>query len=220
MLGFQSGATRTQASAAAMIAVCIAATSAMAEQSATPGPQPAEIVDELDASLTDVMKNADELGYSGRFDRLAPTVRRLFDLDFMTQKIAGRHWKAMTPEEQVRLVDTFGRYTIANYAGRFSGWSGREFRRLGEEPAPRGTVVVRTELLDPDGENVKLDYRLRHTPERGWQIVDIYFNGTVSELALRRSEYSSLIQREGLPALLSALDERIAKLAAGTSNGD
>ena len=42
----------------------------------------------------------------------------------------------------------------------------------------------------------------------------MYLNGTVSELALRRSEYSSLIKRDGFKALLAALDERIDTLAA------
>jgi hypothetical protein len=38
-------------------------------------------------------------------------------------------------------------------------------------------------------------------------------NGTVSELALRRSEYSSLIKREGFAALMSAINKRIDDLA-------
>ncbi len=46
-------------------------------------------------------------------------------------------------------------------------------------------------------------------------IIDVYLNGTISELALRRSEYSSLIQREGFAALLTALDQRIDDLASG-----
>ena len=58
---------------------------------------------------------------------------------------------------------------------------------------------------------VALDYRLRSVDGR-WRIVDIYLNGTVSELALRRSEYSALIQREGFKALLVKLDERINDL--------
>jgi phospholipid transport system substrate-binding protein len=60
---------------------------------------------------------------------------------------------------------------------------------------------------------VKLDYRLR-AADGDWKIVDVYLNGTVSELALRRSEYSSLIKREGLEALLAALDEHIDSLAS------
>ena len=168
----------------------------------------------LNDCLTGVMKDAESLGYRGRFDRLSPVIRELFDLDFMAQKTVGRHWKTASPADQQRLVDTFSRYTVANYAGRFSGWSGQEFQRLGEEPSARGTVLVRTKLLDPEGDDVQLDYRLRHTEERGWQIIDVYFNGTVSELALRRSEYSSMIKREGFEALLAALDERIEELAS------
>jgi hypothetical protein len=35
-------------------------------------------------------------------------------------------------------------------------------------------------------------------------------NGTVSELALRRSEYSSVCKRDGFESLLSSLEEKIA----------
>ena len=62
--------------------------------------------------------------------------------------------------------------------------------------------------------SLNVGYRLRRS-EAGWRIIDIYFNGTVSELALRRSEYSSLIKREGFDALLVKLDERIAEYATG-----
>ena len=56
--------------------------------------------------------------------------------------------------------------------------------------------------------------RLRKTDESGWQIIDVYLDGTVSELALRRSEYSALIKREGFQALLAKLDERIETLSS------
>jgi len=46
-------------------------------------------------------------------------------------------------------------------------------------------------------------------------IVDVYLDGTVSELALRRSEFVSIVKRQNLDALLVALDAKIAKLAAG-----
>ncbi|HJO23539.1 MAG: ABC transporter substrate-binding protein [Myxococcota bacterium] len=205
---------RIRAILAALLTAVLGAGVAPAQDPSAPGKQPTQVVDALDDTLTSVMKDAKTLGYSGRFDRLSPVIHQLFNLDFMAQKIAGRHWKSMSPEDRERLVDAFSRYTIANYAGRFSSWSGQEFQGLGEEPSARGTVLVHTKLLDPEGEDVKLDYRLRHTDAGGWQIIDIYFNGTVSELALRRAEYSSLIKREGLEALLTALDERIAELAS------
>jgi len=174
---------------------------------------PRQVVESLQQCMTDVMKNADTLGYAGRVERLQPVLPDVFDLAFMAEKSVGRYWKQASPEEQERLVSTFTRYIIANYAGRFSGWDGQEFEVLGEEPSARGTMLVRTRLVDPNAEDVSLDYRLRKTETSGWKIVDVYLDGTVSELALRRSEYSSLIKREGFAALLAALDERIETLA-------
>src|SRR5262249_33258513 len=91
-------------------------------------------------------------------------------------------------------------------------YSGQSFRILGVESSTHDTVLVRTHLDVPKEEGVELNYRLREV-DGNWRIVDIYLNGTVSELALRRSEYSALVQREGFQGLLAKLDERIADLA-------
>jgi len=175
--------------------------------------QASDCVDRLHEALLGVMKNSETLGYQGRYDQLAPALVELFDLAFMAEKSVGRHWKTASPEDRAILVDTFSRYTVANYAGRFSSYSGQHFETLQEEPSARGTLLVRTRLVDPDGGDVvNLDYRLRSVGG-SWRIIDVYLNGIVSELALRRSEYSSMIKREGFQALLVALDERIESLA-------
>ena len=175
-------------------------------------------VGRLQEVLLGVMKNSETLGYQGRYDQLAPALVELFDLAFMAEKSVGRHWKTASPEDREILVDTFTRYTIANYAGRFSSYGGQHFETLGKEPSARGTLLVRTRLVDPNGgDDVNLDYRLRSV-DGSWKIIDIYLNGTVSELALRRSEYSSMIKREGFQALLVALDERIQSLAAAPAD--
>jgi len=171
-----------------------------------------KVVSRLHETLLGVMKEAKTLGYEGRYKRLSPVLHELFDLPFMAEKSVGRHWKAAGDANQRALVETFSRFTVANFAGRFDGYSGQSFRTLEVETSTHDTVLVRTRLDEPSEEGVALDYRLRQV-DGGWRIVDIYLNGTVSELALRRSEYSSLIQREGFPALLKKLDERIQDLA-------
>lgn len=170
-------------------------------------------VDQLHAALLDVMQNAESLGYEGRHDRLAPVLVETFDLPFMAEKSVGRHWRSASEAEQAELVETFTRFMFANYAGRFDGYSGQHFETLRVEPSARGTLLVRTRLVDPEGDDVDLDYRLRRAAGGGWKIIDVYLKGTVSELALRRSEYSSLIKREGFQALLAALNARIETLA-------
>ena len=196
--------------AAACATLCLAA-SARAEAIAAP-PAPVQVVEKLHAALLGVMKDAVKLGYEGRYEKLAPVLKETYDTPFMAEKSVGRHWKDATPAKQAELVETFSRFMIANYAGRFDGYSGQSFQTLGEEPSAQGTVLVRTRLVDPQGDAVQLNYRLR-SESGSWKIIDVYLNGTVSELALRRSEYASLIKREGWNAVIAALDQRIQGFA-------
>ncbi len=202
------------------LAVCVSLALGVAGVSsadqAGPTKQPGEIVDSLHNELLGVMKEADTLGYKGRFSRLKPVLDELFDIPFMAKKSVGRHWKTIDDQQQARLLATFERFTVANYAGRFSDYSDQYFETLKVAESTHGTFLVNTKLVTPNGETVQLNYRLRPVDD-SWRIIDVYLNGTVSELALRRSEYSSLIQREGFDALLTALDERISDLESESS---
>jgi len=171
-------------------------------------------IEVLHASLLGVMRNADALGYAGREEELRDVLPGVFDVEFMARKALGRHWKDADPEARKRYVDAFTRFMVANYAGRFDGFSGQSFETQGAEPARLDTVVVETVLHNPAGEDVALNYRMRQT-EGGWKVIDVYLDGTVSELALRRSEFSSIVKRGDLDGLIAALDEKIAKLRAG-----
>ena len=169
------------------------------------------VVERLHSGLLEAMQNADELGFQGRFDLIRPVVEQTFDLNFMGSKSVGRHWKKLTPEEQALWLDKFTGFLSANYAGNFDGFDGESFETLGEEPAKRETRVVLTELRVPSSEDVVLNYRLRDT-QNGWRIIDIYLKGTVSELALRRSDFSSTLKQKGFGELAAAVDQKIQDL--------
>lgn len=209
---------RARRSAVAVSCLLLVATAWNAGAEAEPASAGAavNVIDDFHAVLLDVMKHADELGYEGRRARLSPVMVEVFDLDFMGEKSAGRHWKAFDEAQKKRWQDTFTRHTIATYAGRFDGYSGQEFHTVGSEPAAFDTILVRTKLTDPKDEDVQINYRLRQDGDH-WRIIDIYLSGTVSELALRRAEYGSAIEREGLDKLISDLEGKIKDYASGAS---
>lgn len=201
---------------AVRLSIAVAVLCAAAAVPAEPEAGPMQAVDGLHAALLDVMKHAVELGYDGRAAKLAPVIPRHFDVAFMAEKSVGPYWKRATDAERERFLEAFLRFMIANYAGQFDGFTGQSFETLGEEPARMDTRIVRTRLLDPTDENVELNYRMHRTSE-GWKIIDVYLDGTVSELALRRSEFSGIVKRENFAALITALDAKVAKLASGKS---
>ena len=185
-----------------------------APAAATPEQTASKRIDELHANLLDVMKNAVTLGYAGREQKLRTVIPEYYDVGFMAPKSLGPHWASLDADSRARYLETFERFMVSNYAGRFDGYSGQSFETLGQEPAPRDTMLVKSRLIDPEGENVVLNYRM-HQVDGKWKVIDVFLDGTVSELALRRSEFVSIVQRDDIDALIVALDAKIAKLAAG-----
>ncbi len=174
---------------------------------------PSDIVGRLNAVLLEVMQQADELGFSGRYDRLAPVLSEAFNFPMMARVSVGRHWRKLENSDRDRLVDAFGRMSIATFAARFDGYSGERFEVLGERPAPRKAILVRNRLIKNDGEAVPINYLLKSEQGR-WRVVDVFLDAKYSELAMKRSEYGSVIKNAGFDELIRSLDEKIADLAA------
>ncbi len=166
--------------------------------------------------LLDTMKKGPDLKFSGRVKQLTPALATAFDLAAMTRIAAGAQWPTIKPEEQRQLVDSFSRFSVASYAANFDGWSGERFEVLKEGPVPgggNGGVIVETKLVMKSGEEVQLNYLLR-PGSGGLHIIDVFVHGTISELAARRSEFSSVLARDGAKGLHEMLDKRVADLAA------
>ncbi len=162
-------------------------------------------------TLLSVMKNGPTLGFSGRRERLAPAIHRAFDLPLMTRLMVGPQWVSLTPIQQQQLVAAFSDFSVATYASRFDDFSGERFQVAPDAmPTAEGTIV-KTKMIKSDGEPVQIDY-LMHDAGGAWQIIDVYLSGTVSELATRRSEFSSVLRRGGPEALVDLLQKKVIQL--------
>jgi phospholipid transport system substrate-binding protein len=166
------------------------------------------VIDQFHGVLIGVMKDATALGFEGRKDKLAPALDATYDFPTMAQRSIATGWGKLDQSQRDRFVAAFRALTVRTYASRFDGYANERFETLGEEPSVAKTVIVRT-VLHTANEDVHLDYRLRSTPA-GWRVIDVYLSGTVSELALRRAEYTSVLEREGFDALLAALERKVS----------
>ncbi len=187
---------------------------APATAEATPPEGPEVPIRRLNEALIEIMKQAEGGdSYAGRFERVAPVVRAVFDMPFMAAKAIGRYWRKLDSDQRIRWVKTFENFTISNFADRFDGYSGQSFEIRGERPASRQTRVVETLLNRPGEDAVELDYRMSERAGN-WRVVDIYSDGSVSEVALRRSEYSAVLKGGSIDELIAAVSAKTAKRAA------
>ena len=166
-----------------------------------------QVVEKFQTELIAVMKNGKQLGYAGRYDKLYEPVLNSHDLTKIARIVVGKEWEKLSEAQQQKLVDVFIRLSVASYAHNFKDYSGESFVFDSEEETTRGGVVVHSHLIIPDDKPVKFDYMLK---EKGnsWRIINIIANG-VSDLALKRSEYTTILQRDGFDALIAKINEKI-----------
>ncbi|MEI8394378.1 MAG: ABC transporter substrate-binding protein [Rhodospirillaceae bacterium] len=189
----------------------VAAEPVVAAQAAETSPAK-KLVANFYSALLATMKDGAKLKFSGRAERLAPVISQSFDLPAMTRIATGARWPGLPPEEQQRLIEAFSRFSVANYASNFDSFSGEQLEVLGEAPATGGGVIVETRLVPASGDPVQLNYLLRQSTA-GLRILDVYVNGTISELAARRSEFTSVLARDGARGLAELLETRTRALA-------
>jgi phospholipid transport system substrate-binding protein len=133
----------------------------------------------------------------------------------MARIAVGQTWAALTPEQQKAVVAAFTRMTTATYASRFDGFSGEQFVILQTIDQKNGDKIVKTQIIQSNGKPVALSYLVRNTGA-DWRIIDVYLNGTISELANRRAEFGAVLKSGGADALVGSLNKQGDKLLAGS----
>jgi phospholipid transport system substrate-binding protein len=170
------------------------------------------VVEGLNAALLESMRNAQELGYAGRHQLLAPVLRQSFDFPFMTRIAVGRAWTDLSAAQRAQIVDLFAEMSIASFAARFDGFAGERFEVVDQRPGPRDAVVVESQIVRPTDGPVGLHYVLRES-EDGWRIIDVLLDAKYSELARQRSEFTAVLKSGGLPDLIATLEHKIQELS-------
>lgn len=170
-----------------------------------------EIALKFQDELIAAMQQGETLGFQGRYDKLETAIIKSHDLVKIARIVIGKEWKKISEEQRAVLVDVFRRLSISAYAYNFKAYSGESFEFVSEEKTARGGMIVRTLFVLPDDKDVKFDYMLKKKGNE-WRIINIIANG-VSDLALKRSEYTSILKRQGFDALIAKINEKIDNYA-------
>ena len=186
----------------------------VADMAAALPPGPEDSVRSFYSVLLMTMKNGPAMGQSGRYAALAPVVNTVFDVRFMARLAVGPSWDGLTPAQQQQLVQAFGRYVSATYADRFDSYSGQELEVTGDQPYGGG-AIVETRILRAGQQPVTINYLMRQN-QGVWQISDVYLDGTISQVATQRSEFHSILLRQGVEGLISTLTRKVDLLTSNT----
>jgi phospholipid transport system substrate-binding protein len=210
--------TRRRVLQAILAAACLmplpaAAADTAAAPDAVTGP-----VAELNAALLALMKAGHAVPFATRYVQLAPVIDRVFDLPAILKASVGLRWATLAQDDQARLLDAFRSYTVSSYVANFDGYGGQRFVILPNRQSVGEKMVVATQIVPVSRTPARIDYVLH--PDQGggpWKIVDIMLDGSISQVAVQRSEFYGLLGDGGVAKLIATLQRKTADLSAGAA---
>jgi phospholipid transport system substrate-binding protein len=153
--------------------------------------------------------------FQQRYMALAPAIDQAFDLPQILHAIVGLRWAQISPDQQKTLLEVFRAYTICNYVANFDNYSGDAIRILPQTRAVGSDQVIETEIVPQSGDPTRIDYVMRNGAS-GWKAIDVLQQGTISQAAVQRSDFRSLLTGGGATALIDRLKQKVKSLSGGT----
>ena len=154
---------------------------------------------------------ATEVSQDERIAKYQVLVERSFAMKTIARYVLGRNWRAATPEQQTEYLELFRAFVIDNYASKLDSFSGTVFRIVDAQALDEKDTIVSTEVQSPGNPAVLIGYRVRVRNGK-YRIIDVIVEG-VSLVATQRSEFASVVDRNGIEGLLDLLRERQMRAA-------
>ena len=117
----------------------------------------------------------------------------------------GRYWRRATPDQKQSFATVFRIHIIKVYNSQLGLYEDQIVNIKQVTPLNDTDPVIFTEIEQEDGPPLRIDWRVRDKGGR-IKVVDVAAEG-VSMVTTKRSEYRSVLAREGLDSLIARLEE-------------
>ena len=176
-------------------------------------PQAATPIEALDQALERVMQDGKATPFEQRYAGLAPVVQQTFDLDNILETSVGPKWLTFSPTEQQEIRAEFLKFTVASYLSNFTSYNGERFEISPDTRSIGNEQVVSTRIIPTHGDPARIDYVMKQG-SAGWRAVDVLLDGTISRIAVQRSDFRSVVEG-GPTALVDSLRRKVSDLSRG-----
>jgi phospholipid transport system substrate-binding protein len=177
---------------------------------AAPSPDAARaLIEEVSAEVLAILSNQG-LANRQKFDALVELLEQPIDLDLVARLILGRYWRTANDGQRQQYLALFREYALANLASKLHLYRGQSFEVTGAKVVSDKDALVTSRILSDGAPPLRVDWRLRERDGGGPVTIDLIVEG-VSLIVTLRSEFASVIERQGLDGLLAELRQRIVQ---------
>ena len=130
-----------------------------------------------------------------------------FDFAAMTDLALGRYKDEVDSEQRPAIIQEFRALLVRTYSSALLEYTDQALIYLPMEGAEAdGEVTVRTEIEQPGGFPIPINYKL-YLGDDGWKVIDISVDD-VSLVTNYRSSFARAIKKDGVDGLIETLRDR------------
>lgn len=171
----------------------------------------------LNDALLQIMHAGHAVPFAKRKDMLRPVVAQVFDLPLLLRNSVGAlRWPGLPDAQKADLLTVFSEFTLASFVANFDAFNGETFAIAPQIRKVDGDAIVETRMVPPTGDPTRLDYVMRNI-DGSWRVVDILLDGTISRVAVTRSDFRSMIAQGDASRLIASLRGKVEALTAGAA---
>ena len=167
------------------------------------------LIEEVSAEVLTILSDQSR-GNRQKFDDLVVLLEQPIDLDLVARLILGRYWRTTDDGQRQQYLQLFREYALANLASKLHLYRGQSFEVTGAKVVSDQDALVTSRILSDGQPPLQVDWRLRQRSDGGLVTIDLIVEG-VSLIVTLRSEFASVIERQGFDGLLAELRTRIAQ---------
>jgi len=137
-----------------------------------------------------------------------------FNFSRMTALAMGKEWRQANPAQQKALTDEFRTLLVRTYSNALTAYKNQtvDYRPFRMQPGDTD-VTVRTQIHQPGGKPITLDYSLEKQGS-AWKVYDVIVGG-VSLVTNYRESFASEVRSGGIDGLVKSLQAKNRGLEGG-----
>ena len=121
--------------------------------------------------------------------------------------IIGKEWVNVDQIKREKLIRVFEEFITRNTIQRFKKIKRVKFFIDGKKSLGNNIVMVKTLVEVNATEKFQINYLL-NKKKNTWKIFDVLLAGTISEIATKKSDFSSSLKNGGIDNLIKALEKK------------
>lgn len=166
------------------------------------------LIKDLGKDTLSIIAN-DKLSVAVKEKKLIELFEYSVDTKWIAKFVLGRYWDDLTEEKQNLYSNLHHNFLLQSYVPKFKTYTDQKIDIIDSDKEFENEYLIQTEIKSTKGPVFRVNYKVRLNEDGSYKIFDVVAEG-ISMITTQRSEFASIVSRNGVDNLIEKLQQRIS----------